>query len=79
MPPIGQDLEAIRLRRDRERRSRGLIKEVAVYIVFLLLISYIAWGHNDYNVFRTNYHLYTKLDASWVGFEALADLWITYF
>mgnify|MGYP003572044798 CR=1 FL=1 len=64
VPPTGQDLDQVRLKRDREKRSKALIKEVVIYVVFLFLISYIAWGHNDLNVYRMNDHLYAMFDAS---------------
>lgn len=69
MPPVGADLEAVRIKRDKERRARALIKEVALYTCFLVLISCIAWGSNDLNVYRMNSALYTMFDGSSVSLK----------
>ncbi len=49
----------MRLKRKYEKKMWELIKEVAYYAAFLLLVCFIAWGQHDGNIFKSNQKLMT--------------------
>ena len=53
-PPSNRKLAKARRKRLYERHMWGVIKEIAVYVAFLALTSFIAWGPMDDTVFVMN-------------------------
>ena len=56
-PPSKKKLEAAKKSREFEKKMWNIVKEVLYYFLFLLLISFIAWGTKDDIVYKMNEHI----------------------
>ena len=56
-PPSQRRLERARMKREFEKKMWRVVKEVSFYFVFLILVSFIAWGPQDDRVFKMNKHI----------------------
>ena len=53
-PPSSRKLARARRQRMYERRMWSAIKEIVSYVLFLAIVSFIAWGTKNDTVYRMN-------------------------
>ncbi|CAH1789327.1 unnamed protein product, partial [Owenia fusiformis] len=64
--PISQRrLEAMRAKRQQELNMWAILKEICLYFLVILLVSFIAFGSKDINIYRLNGNLYGSLAGAW--------------
>lgn len=77
-PPSKKKLAKMRFERMKEKKTMSMLQEAASYFVFMLLVSFIAWGTKSYGVYLTHSSIHklfdTKLPAvEQFGFSKVSD------
>ena len=63
-PPSNRQLAKARRKRIYEKHMWNVIKEIATYLSFLMLTSFIAWGPMDDTVYLMNSRIRDLYDGS---------------
>ncbi|CAD5124264.1 DgyrCDS12559 [Dimorphilus gyrociliatus] len=61
-PPSKKKLAKMRFERLKEKKTMSMLQEACSYFVFLLLVSFIAWGTKSYGVYLTHSSIHKLFD-----------------
>ncbi|XP_028402707.1 polycystic kidney disease protein 1-like 2 isoform X2 [Dendronephthya gigantea] len=81
-PPDPETLKEARVKRLKEIKMNSIIKEIATFFIFLIMLLNVAYYHRDPNTFlmtKTLYETFDEVDAFSIDLGAVSDgdsLWM---